>query len=31
MFADDHQLYTMESNVYSMKSRLKSKAAKALT
>ena len=30
MFADEHQLYTMESNA-SMKARLKSEAAKALT
>ena len=31
MYADDHLLYTMGSNAYSMKARLESEAAKALT
>ena len=31
MYADDHQLYTMGSNAYSMKARLESEATKALT
>ena len=30
MYADDHQLYTMGSNAYSMKARLESEAVKAL-
>ena len=31
MYAEDHQLYTMRSNAYSMKACLESEAAKALT
>ena len=31
MYADDHQLFTVGSNAYSMKARLQSEAAKALT
>ena len=31
MYADDHQLFSTGSNAYSMKARLESEAAKALT